>query len=166
MKRVIELLIVWYVCTAAAQADDQVLAAINEEIWRPFTQSYLDTDGPTYTSLFHPETVRVSLGSGRVNSGQGYINRVLANFTRRKDQGHKGDDIQFRFLKRFHNADSAYETGVFQIGPVGSDRRNYGSFSVVLKKHAGRWKILFDSDQAADQAAWDAAPIRLEGDDG
>ncbi|WP_417463786.1 YybH family protein [Kordiimonas sp.] len=137
---------------------------INTEVWEVFTRSYQENDGELHVSIYHPEVVRPISQNGTVLSGTAYTDHLRKMFANRKARGASGADIHFRFNERLHNNDSAYEVGIYRLTgqrPDGTDFVNYGNFRVVLKKHEGRWKIMFDADVPADEAAWDAAPIKI-----
>lgn len=141
-------------------AQEPVVDEINAQIWEPFSRSYAEGDGDLHVSFYGPDIIRVS--RGRVTRGSAYIERMRSFVGSLKERG--GRNIAFRFTERSHSNDTAYEAGIYRLS--GGERVHYGDFQVLIEKQDGAWKLVFDRDEPTDEAAWNAAPIRLPGDEG
>lgn len=157
MKKLMTIaLLVWGF--GATIAEDNAKSEINDQVWSVFTESYRLTDADMYVTIYHPDIIRAS--AKRVVSGAEYIAEIKDWFEDIKKNGRQTGDIQFRFLSRVSNDDSAFERGVFRwvfTGPDGNERTSYGEFQVALKKYNGVWKILFDTDARSTEEVWNKA---------
>jgi ketosteroid isomerase-like protein len=130
---------------AAAQQYQQ---EINEQVWRPFIQTFNNFDTEGFMAVHSKDLVRAPLDA-----------KAIMNFDQYKKQNEAGNQqarlanqkrsIELRFLNRVASESQAYEVGVYKTTmttPDGGSRHYYGKFQVVLRKENGTWKILVDSD--------------------
>jgi ketosteroid isomerase-like protein len=70
--------------------------------------------------------------------------------------------VEFRFTKRQHDTDTAFETGVFKytvIDKAGVRTPSYRQLETLLVKQQGTWRIVMERQlDAVTEAAWNALP--------
>jgi ketosteroid isomerase-like protein len=127
-----------------------LLKEINRDIWLPFMEAYATNNAEKYLALHAKDFIRGIGDQNIVTDLQGYGEGSKQMFKNAKESGAKFK-IDFRFLKRIANAQSAYEIGIYQftaINPKGEVQNYYGKFHVVSRKENNVWKILVDYDSS------------------
>jgi len=137
---------------------------INEQVWKPFIRHFSEGNTDEFMALHSKDVVRFGLeGTTSSFDWQTYY------------EGHKRVDdrnlmekrkrtIDLRFEYRSAVDSFAYEIGYYRTSyeQEGRPRQDYfGKFNVILKKEAGHWKILLDSDHGGISEAdfWKAQPL-------
>ncbi len=135
--------------TTFAQSDQ---ADINEHVWKPFTRAIMTQDVNGFTSLHSSDLVRAEINRKKVMGLDEYKKGMESGWPGWKESIQKNKTqytFELRFTDRISNGTLAYEIGYFKnetINASGEKRESFGKFHVVLRKEAGTWKILVDSD--------------------
>ncbi len=125
--------------------EPKIEAEVNQQIWKPFKQSYEAKDWRTFNELHSDDVLRISKWSG-IKIGQEYKDRKRISYsksTKRKQT------IDLRFEHRIYSENVGYEVGYYRViyDEPGKDRLiTYSQFHVVVKKVNGIWKIAQDWD--------------------
>lgn len=120
-------------------------ALINEQIWKPFKQSYESRDWKTFNDLHTDDVLRISRWSG-IREGNEYKERIKSSFQRSTQ---RKKSIDFWLEHRIYAENVGYEVGYYRIintEPGKEKSTSYSRFHVVLKKEDGIWKIAQDWD--------------------
>jgi ketosteroid isomerase-like protein len=133
-----------------AQAPSKIdwLKELNRDIWLPFMEAYASGNVEKYLALHSKDFIRGMGDQNLVNDLKGYGENSRKMFKNLQESGAKVK-IDFRFLKRIANAQSAYEIGIYQftaLNSKGEAQNYYGKFHVVSRKENNVWKILVDYD--------------------
>ena len=138
------------------EVSDKVLSSIENDVWVPFMEAYIESDGEKLKSIHSPDIVRVTTDQNVVKSGETYLNE-FGGFVENVGKSGRKIGISFAILTTAINEEEtlAYQTGYYQFSSQGPDDaslqvRGYGKFSVGLKKVDGSWKIFLDSDERTD----------------
>ncbi|HMQ63240.1 MAG TPA: nuclear transport factor 2 family protein [Flavilitoribacter sp.] len=134
---------------------------INDQVWKPFLESFNSYDAETFMAVHHPEAIRVIEDADQVLDFHAYGENSRAGFRRGKESGVKRE-LTLRFTRRIAGEANAFEIGIYRsriIRPDGTTNDYFGIFHVVLKKRDGRWQIWVDSDtsEGASEEAYLAA---------
>ena len=137
-----------------------IQAEINSQVWEVFKSAYSTNDAELFNSVHSDDVIRVS--SGGIKVGDVYKSSMSNFLNGMKERGQEMT-IDFRFEKRIHEEDIAYEVGIYQLTRNSSDgpKEYYGRFHVVLKRINDIWKIVQDYDtpkvlgQSIDKEAFD-----------
>jgi len=133
---------------AQDKSKTEILQEINNTIWIPFSIAYANLDVDGYVNLHSLDMIRA--GSKDVSNLETYSKRIETFFKSTKEQGSKLN-IQFRFVERVCNPNTASERGIYQLSvtnSVGETSKFYGKFHVFLRKESNNWKILIDYDSS------------------
>ena len=120
---------------------------VNEQIWKPFKQSYEEKDWQTFNSLHTDDVLRAH--DRGIQIGQEYKDDIRNYYER--PSNHK-TTIDFVMERRTYKGDVGYEVGFYRViyAEEGKeDHMSYGRFHVVLKKIDGKWKIAQDWDSSS-----------------
>ena len=134
--------------TSSYAQDDAVQKAINEDVWKPFMESYAALDTDAFMAVHTDDVIRISRDGKNIRQGAEYAESMKKNNDRSK-KGNSKRTISFSFLERFATGDLAFEVGYYKVGILQEGeptRYFYGKFQVVLKKVEGKWKLFVDSD--------------------
>lgn len=135
-------------CKAAFSQTDSLQQQINQQVWKPFIQSFSNMDTKRFMDVHSVEMTRVIQdGNGIYGYEQYYRENELGN--ERTKQAKRKRTIELRFIQRIAANDKAFEVGYYKttnIQPDGTSRSGYGKFHVLLRKENGTWKILMDAD--------------------
>lgn len=149
--------------TSCAEGEN-IQAAINRDVWLPYSRSYADVDGPLHRSLYHPEIIRVLSGHKAVEGGDAYLDHVLKYMAQAR-KNRVDMHIDFRFSKRVNSDEEAFEEGIYRYLSKGTDGvvfEAYSRFYAIHRLVDGRWRLLVDLDMGeASVEDWEAAPIRM-----
>ena len=125
-----------------------ILEAINRDIWKPFSEAYGTSQPEKYIALHSKDFIRAEGNEKQIKDLAGYadgVRQMFSNVVKDKTKV----DINFRFLERVTNEQSASERGIYEfiyITAKGEKQVFYGKFHVFLRKEKGIWKILIDYD--------------------
>jgi uncharacterized protein (TIGR02246 family) len=138
-----------------------LLAELNRDLWHPFVAAYAALDPDAFMALNHTDVVHIS-GAGKQVTGHADYSRQMHEFFAMVATRGDRIGIEFRFDERIASGDLASERGLFRLSVVRADgelRTRHGRFHTVARKADGRWRFAvdYDTDEGADQAAFDAA---------
>jgi ketosteroid isomerase-like protein len=123
---------------------------INDQVWKPFIQSFNDRDTKGFMAVHSKDVVRAARDGKSVMNWNEYYKQMESGDQRAKAAGSKRQ-LELRFTERIANKDQAVEVGIYKttnISPDGIAKSFYGRFHVVLRKENGAWKILVDTDSS------------------
>jgi hypothetical protein len=135
---------------APKPADPAVLKSIDQEIWLPFIKAFATGNADEYIGLHSKNLIRPMGDAKRIEPYDRWTGGTRGMFKSFAERGTKVA-IEFRFLERFANEDTASERGIFEFSMTnakGETQKSYGKFHVILKKEDGKWKILMDYDSS------------------
>ncbi len=143
---------------ANAQNETLLLKQIDDQVWKPFMESFGKRNDTTFRSIHSREVVRISIDDNSIIDYNEYFKKIpdstLAKY------GAWKSSIEIRHLKRIVSPEQAFETGYYkttsQNTQTGEKRTGFGKFTVLLRKEKGIWKILMDSDanEGTDEAVF------------
>jgi hypothetical protein len=132
---------------AAAQTGD-VQKQIDEQVWRPFIQSYNTDNDEGFKAVHSRDVVRVSQDENSLIGYDQYFRSVPDSIRARRVNRKK--NIELRFIQRIASDDRAFEVGYYKTTRTdktsGKSFTGYGKFHVLLRREKGIWKILMDAD--------------------
>jgi len=155
--QLIALLLLGSWITSSAQKT--IAEEIDQQVWEVFKKSYGNKNAADFNAIHTDDVLRITPSGIRV--GQAYRDQNIKSFSRKDGPSRT---IDFRFERRIHENDIAYEIGYYQITQDNGDRY-YGRFSVLLKKENGKWRIAQDWDtndingHKVGKADWDKLAI-------
>lgn len=152
--------------TKPKSADAATLKAIDNDVWIPFAKAYTELNADAYIALNSKSVVRVLGDLKFIEPHDSFVKSTREMFDGLKKN--KGKlSINWRFSERIHSADTASERGIYEFiltDAAGKQRKSYSRFHVILKKEAGKWKIVTDYDSedggTINEAAYKAAFAR------
>lgn len=130
-------------CASALAQSAQ--AEINRQVWRPQMQAIREFDEQKFMSVMSQDVVQVTYDS-KVVRNRAMFAKLAADLYAKLRETRPQRSMEVRFLSRFANGDTAYETGFYKFTVVskGDTKAFYGVVQNVLRKEAGTWKILLD----------------------
>lgn len=147
-------------------ADPAVLKAIDADLWIPFAKAYSTLDADAYIALNSKSVVRILGDLKYIEPYDSFVKSTKGMFDNLKKEKAKLA-INWRFTERIHSTDTAAERGIYEFiltDATGKQRKSYSRFHVILKKEAGKWKIVTDYDSedggTINEAAYKAAFAR------
>ena len=144
---IVFILILAFHSSAKAQADS-LQKQINEQVWRPFVESFGSLDVKGFMAVHSKEMTRVIQDANLIYGYERYFQETERGNEAAKKSNRK-QTLELRFIQRIAAADKAFEVGYYKytgIQPDGSSRYGYGKFHVLLRRENGTWKILMDAD--------------------
>lgn len=135
---------------APKPANPDTLKAIDQDVWLPFIQAFSEGNADAYIGLHSKHLIRPMGDAKRIEPYDKWSAGTRGMFKSFADRGTKVG-IDFRFLERIANDDTASERGIFEFSltnPKGETQKSYGKFHVILRKDEGKWKILMDYDSS------------------
>ena len=123
---------------------------INEQVWKPFIETFNNYKASEFLALHSKDLVRSSRDSKSVLNWDEYLKEQSSGDQRSKENGYKRT-LELRFTERIASSSQAIEVGIYKttsINNKGESRSFYGRFHVVLRKENGLWKILVDTDSS------------------
>jgi ketosteroid isomerase-like protein len=144
------LVFVVFVCSCLEANAQDHQKSINEQVWKPFIEGFRNGDTDQFMNVHSKELVRSPRDSKSIQTWEEYYEGTKRGNERRKTSGRKSD-IELRFNERISTDTQAIDVGIYKttsIAPDGQQRSFYGRFHVVLRKEAGVWKILVDTDSS------------------
>lgn len=137
---------------------------INQQVWKPFQQSYIQLDPNAFMNLHTDDVIRIIRDNDKILKGQAYAQQVQENSNAARQRGARRS-IDFRFTERFAQGDHAYETGFYKVVSSygeGEQYTFYGQFDVILRRENGRWKIMVDADTSKNGTLTEADFLKGE----
>jgi hypothetical protein len=132
---------------SAAQTGD-VQKQINDQVWKPFIQSYNNDHDEGFKAVHSKDVIRVSQDENILMGYDQYFRTVPDSIKARR--ANKKKNIELRFIQRIAGNDNAFEVGYYKTIntnlTTGKSFVSYGKFHVLLRKENGTWKILMDAD--------------------
>lgn len=121
---------------------------INNQIWRIQLDAMNSNQADKFISVMSDDVVQISYSRQTIKNKEQFLN--LAKTTYEKMTTRKlNRRMEFRFLKRIANIDSAFEDGFYKYELINEKLEVqvfYGYFQVVLRKEKKKWKVLVDYD--------------------
>lgn len=144
---------------AHSQTDQQ---AINAQVWKPFVQAIMAQDVETFIQLHSKDLIRVERDSKQVMNYDQYktgMEKSWPGWKRSIARDGGTYTFELRFTERIANGEQAFEIGYFKnetVNAKGEKQLSFGQFHVALRKEAGVWKILVDSDSDNNRSITEA----------
>jgi ketosteroid isomerase-like protein len=140
---------------------------INDQVWKPFIQTFNNYDTKGFMALHSKEVARAPRDAKTIWNWDEYYKKQEQGDLLGKSAASKRS-LELRFTERIVNKDLAINVGVYKtssIRPDGTTEGFYGRFHVVLRKENGIWKILVDTDSSegrtiSEQDFLAASPIQ------
>jgi len=154
------IVIITGICSANAQSDS-IQRQINQQVWKPFIQTFNARDNEGFKAVHSKEVSRVLQDDKRILNADEYFKPVPDSIKARW-AAYK-NNLELRFTQRIATGDRAFEVGYYKSSSTntntGQTRTSYGKFHVLLRKENGIWKILMDADtrENADENAFNSA---------
>jgi hypothetical protein len=121
---------------------------INEQVWKPFIQSFNSGDDEGFKAVHSREIIRVIQDDNRIMGYDEYFQKQPDSIKAKWGSWRK--NIELRFIQRTASNDKAFEVGFYKTTSTNKStsetRTGYGKFHVVLRMENGTWKILVDAD--------------------
>ncbi len=123
--------------------DFNIATEVDEQIWEPFKQSYLEGNAEVFNGIHTDDVLRIT-GRG-IKQGQEYKDE---NIKWLSNPSRVPRAIDFVFEHRIYGGDYGYEIGYYKISdPANPEKPGYHArFTVLLRKVDGIWKIAQDWD--------------------
>ncbi len=127
---------------------DSLQKQINEQVWKPFIQSFNSGDDNAFRAVHSKDVIRVIRDNSSIIGYNEYFRTVPDSIKAKWGTWKK--NIELRFTQRIAANGKAFETGYYKTSntntSTGEKRVGYGKFLVLLRKENGTWKILVDAD--------------------
>ena len=127
---------------------DSLQRQINEQVWKPFIESFNKGDDETFSSVHSKEIIRVMQDDKQIIGFDQYFKKTPDSVKAKWASWKK--NIELRFIQRIAGLDKAFEVGYYKTTSTntktGEIRTGIGKFHVLLRKENGTWKILMDAD--------------------
>ncbi len=121
---------------------------INDQVWKPFIQSFNNGDDDGFAAVHSKDVIRVIQDGKQILGYNQYFQKVPDSV--KSKWGKKKKNIELRFIQRIAGNDKAFEVGYYKTTSTnlstGKSFVSYGKFHVLLGKENGIWKILMDAD--------------------
>lgn len=148
------------VAIVPAPADEAGRLAELDAYWAEVSRTVREGDFEGYKATCHPLGVLVS---GRKEKSYP-LSEALAGWKKEFDATEAGDmraSVVFRFSKRFGDATTAHETGMFLYKSTGADGEETAAYihmeALLLKGDDGAWRIVMEYQKSeGTEAEWDA----------
>jgi hypothetical protein len=147
MKSCLSFLLLCFFSNAFGQVDH---TEINDQIWKPFIQTFNDYNTKGFMAVHSKEVARAPRDAKTIWNWDEYYKNQEQGDLQGKSASSKRN-LELRFTERIVNKDLAIDVGIYKtssIRPDGTSRSFYGRFHVVLRKENGIWKILVDTDSS------------------
>lgn len=145
MYKISLIVLLFSVVNIAAQDTMLIQKEIDENLWKPFKESFENIDGEKLNALYADEVIRVTPNGIDTES-----KFKIANLKRFEENKASGTTIQlnFWFDSRHTNPTTSYEVGFYRLDFTAKEEVTtiYGQFHIVLHKIDGLWKITQDWD--------------------
>jgi len=132
------------------QAQDNPQKEINDQVWKPFIESFSNNNQEGFKAVHSKDVIRVMRDDKVIWGYEQYFPDQKGK--QNSSQNYK-KSIELRFIQRIAANGKAFEVGYYNtrsVAPDGKQRSSYGKFHVVLRKENGIWKILVDADSGKE----------------
>jgi ketosteroid isomerase-like protein len=157
MKFTIKLIVIIATLSmASVNKASPVTDEIDQQIWKPFIESWQTMDADKNIALHSSDIVRVMTRMKKIETGTDYFNQLKRMMGMMKEKG-VTSKLDLRFSSRIQSADFAMEKGIYRATmnhPERGKTVNYAEFNVLLIKVNGSWKISFDQDIPSTEDAY------------
>jgi len=137
-----------FIVVAANAQTDSLQRQINQQVWKPFIQSFNNRDDQGFAAVHSKEVIRVVQDANLIQGFDQYFRKVPDNVQAEWAKWKR--NIELRFIQRIASNGKAFEVGYYKTTETntktGEKRSGYGKFQVLLRKEKGVWKILMDAD--------------------
>lgn len=127
---------------------DALIKEINEQVWKPFIQSFNAGDDEMFKAVHSKDVIRVNRDGKEIYGYDRYFQKIPDSVKAKWSDWKK--NIELRFIQRIAGNDKAFEEGYYKSTSTnqktGEVRKGIGKFHVVMRKEKGVWKILVDAD--------------------
>jgi len=121
---------------------------INEQVWKPFIQSFNRGDDEGFKAVRSKEVIQVIQDGQEISGYEEDFQKVPDSL--KPNWARWSKHIELRFIQRIAEKDRAFEVGYYKTVSTnkntGASHTGYGKFHVLLRKEDGVWKILMDAD--------------------
>ena len=162
MKRFPAIMIIFTAAfTSAVGQADSLQQQINNQVWKPFIESFNNLDVKGFMAVHSKEMTRVIQDGNSIFGYDQYYRDNERGNAQTKNANRKRT-LELRFIQRIAGNDRGFEVGYYKftnIQPDGSKRYGYGKFHVLLRRENGIWKILMDADasEKTDESIFQSA---------
>lgn len=143
-------LIIFVTCTFLQVTGQSIQNTINNQVWKPFINTYNNRDTDGFMAVHSKDVVRSPRDGKMVLNWNEYFEQQKRGDDQGKTSGNKRE-LGLRFTERIANDSQAMEVGIYKViitEKSGNIRTFYGRFHVALRKENGIWKILVDTDSS------------------
>jgi ketosteroid isomerase-like protein len=149
MNRIFTLLLMLSILNISGYSQaESIQQQINQQVWKPFIQSFNNLDTKGFMTVHSTEMTRVLLDGNTIYGYDRYYKETDQGNESTKKSNRKRT-LELRFIQRIAADAEAFEVGYYKftgMQPDGTTRHGYGKFHVLLHKENGTWKILMDAD--------------------
>jgi len=139
-------------CIISFPQSDSLQQQINEQVWKPFIESFNNDDNATFRKVHSLDMIRVIQDGNQVLGYDEYLKPVDDSITIK--WGKWKHHIELRFIQRIASNGKAFDVGYYKTTSTnvntGETRVSFGKFHVLLRTENGVWKILMDQDAKED----------------
>jgi ketosteroid isomerase-like protein len=126
---------------------------INDQVWKPFIQTFNNRDTDGFMGLHSKDVVRSPRDAKTILNWNEYYREQKKGDSQGKISGSKRV-LELRFTERIAKDELAVDVGIYKTTITRGDGKIqsfYGRFHVVLRKENNAWKILVDTDSSEGQ---------------
>lgn len=144
MKRFFLLFVFVLVAGIACAQPDSLQRQINNQVWKPFIQSFNNRDDAGFAAVHSKDVIRVIQDANQIQGFDQYFRKVPDSIQARWKKWKR--NIELRFVQRIASNGRAFEVGYYKTtnthSQTGEKRSGYGKFHVLLRKENGVWEDL------------------------
>jgi len=149
MKRMLFFALpVFFAFQQVVAQQDSLIKEINEQVWKPFIQSFNAGDDEAFKAVHSKDIIRVIRDDKDIYGYDRYFQKTPDSV--KKKWGDWKKNIELRFVQRIAGNDKAFEEGYYKTTSTnrqtGEVRKGIGKFHVLMRRENGVWKILMDAD--------------------
>jgi ketosteroid isomerase-like protein len=149
MKRIqIFIFFILFALFESVAQQGALIKEINEQVWKPFIQSFNAGDDEAFKAVHSKDVIRVNRDGKEIYGYDRYFQKIPDSVKAKWSDWKK--NIELRFIQRIAGNDKAFEEGYYKSTSTnqttGEVRKGIGKFHVVMRKENGVWKILVDAD--------------------
>lgn len=137
--------------------DEKIIKEL-DEVWAEMTRTVSAGDYEGYGKIYHPDAVLVS----GYSKNSYPIAKALSGWKKGFDDTKAGQmkaNVTFRFSQRFHDSETAHETGMFYYYTINKDGKLNGQYvhmNALLVKKNGKWLVVMEYQKGpGTKEEWD-----------
>ncbi len=159
MDHILKLILFFsvFLVSSYGYTDDSVIAEL-DAVWAEMSRTVSQGDIHGYRATFHQDAVLVKGTTRTTYMIDKAFQRWQQDFIDTK-AGRRITNVDFRFSKRFHDQNTAHETGMFYyyaIDEAGKREDHYVQLEALLVKKSGKWLMIMEFQKAASsKSEWD-----------